>query len=110
IRALGAIDQVAPCGIGLGAVGLVAERDEQAARITRHPVHGKRARAVRERDRDPADPAERERLAAVALGQAKCRGPGSGWGSGLDGDLEPETRVVLEMRRLKRRASVGWDG
>ena len=75
VRALRGVDQVAAGAVGLGAVGRVAERDEEAARVAGHPEHGQRTRAGRERDGDPADAAEGERVGA-AVGQLDREGAG----------------------------------
>ena len=56
VGALGRIDEVAAGGVRLLAVRAVAERDEEAARVARHPEDRERARAGREGERDRGRP------------------------------------------------------
>src|SRR4051812_35477930 len=96
IRPLGRVNEVAARGIRLDAVRCVTERDEEAARVTRHPEDRKGASAVREAQVDAAEAAERERLLA-AVRQLEGNGSGRGGRSRLDRDGEPECWIVIEM-------------
>ena len=110
IGALRGIEEIPAGAVGLVVVRGIAERQEQAPGVARHPVDAEAAFALREGDVDSADPGELF-LAAGAHRERQCEAaelrPG-GLALALDDRLEPQAGVVREMRGAK--AGSGGDG
>ena len=82
VSALGGIDEVATGGVRLGAVGPVAERDEQAARVACHPEHRQRPFAGSGRGVVMRPTRLKARVSAPLFGSSSAKAPGAGGGAG----------------------------
>src|SRR3954471_10363188 len=94
VGALRGVDEIAAGRVRLGAVRLVPERDEDAARVAGHPERGERPFASGEGERYAPDPRERQSLRA-AVGELQGQRAGRRRRRRLDDDLEAERWVVL---------------